>query len=53
MLWDEAQIVRDRVNDSHIDTAVLTNLAVSAIFSKEAEDKLNELSKRAKGKDDG
>lgn len=36
MLWTETRIVRNRVNREMANTAVLTQLAVSSILSKEA-----------------
>jgi len=37
MLFDEAQLVTERVNSGHITFATLLRLAVSSILSKKAD----------------
>lgn len=46
MLWDEARIVQERHNGFAVTQAVLTQLAVASLFSKEAGQQFAKLTKR-------
>lgn len=43
MVWEEAELVEDRVNRQMVSEAILTQVAVSSILSKEAGEHFKKL----------
>lgn len=46
MVWDEARIIVERQNGAHATTAILTQLAVVSVLSKEGQREFKKTIKR-------